>query len=154
MLTLRRGPASRRWRASNPRQVGLDCTRAGTPFAGWVQGEPKSPARGQPAQRLDGGMRLNAEIPPRLGDATGARSGPLAKMCGTTTHILRTTRSVHLCRVLPLSPKRRLNAQGLTYGAMPYRNGKYSIDPISKLDIITVIDKFSGASPASKILIN
>lgn len=31
-----------------------------------------------------------------VGDATGARSGPLAKMRGTTAHILRTVRSARL----------------------------------------------------------
>ncbi|MGD1955722.1 MAG: NAD(P)-binding domain-containing protein [Sphingomonadales bacterium] len=37
---------------------------------------------------LDG---FNALKEPIAGGCTGARSGPLAKMCGSTTHILRST---------------------------------------------------------------
>jgi len=54
-------------------------------FARWVQGERQSPVRGQTAQRL---MERQGSMPATfhgLGDATGARSGPLAKMAVSHT---------------------------------------------------------------------
>ena len=81
--------------AFNRRTVGRGSTGAGTLLGRRVQGEPKSPARGQPAQRLDGAMKLDAAIASwPVGMQRGARSGrPLPRLRGTTTHILRTARS-------------------------------------------------------------
>lgn len=69
---------------------------AGTPSSRWVQGERNLPASGQPAIRLDGAG--TGSIPWKRqgrGDATGVRSGPLAKMVlYYNTHLARAPKAV------------------------------------------------------------
>jgi len=63
---------------------------AGTPAKSMgCRGAPKAPLR--VLDRRYGLAALGAQCPggADAGGCTGARSGPLAKMCGTTTHILR-----------------------------------------------------------------
>ena len=56
------------------------------------RGTSPSPARGQPAIRLDGGERLNAASPPcARGMQRESAASPLPRWCCTTTHILRST---------------------------------------------------------------
>lgn len=104
--------------ASNPRRVGQDFTRAGTPFDRWVQGERRlprvgfkgwrytpwsmarcrwrgkspSPASGETAIRFDDENWVHyPDFVMTEGMQRGRAAGPLAKMCGTTTHILRSS---------------------------------------------------------------